>query len=243
MNITRAIQTLETVDAKNKRTISATISRYTTDSNGVVLAGGAIPASEKKPFPFHLFGDFDRVSGYAIADNLVNKQFNTLLFGVYVWGVNTPLFYFTGGIATINNYMKKGDIVFIYVDDLQAPNYFTFIVISANQGGFASMVAQSNISQLDASGNWGVFQLDGLKYTWTNDDQLQHPVYLIRTYPNGSNVSNPINPQAYYNPQDQKNNVHTTILPITAIVNQYFGITGFLDYNNPVLNLVFTFHV
>ncbi|MCK9479760.1 MAG: hypothetical protein M0R40_09745 [Firmicutes bacterium] len=230
----------QTVNAIKKLAVQAKVMRYTTDALGTILANAAVPVADRKPYPFHLFGDFDRNGGYQIADQ-ITQRFNTNLYAVYVVGNNTPFFNFLP-IQTIQNVVRKGDIVFMYVNDVLAPTIFTFIVITTvNRGGFASLVAQSNISQIGDKGYWGVMNFDGIRYKWSDDAQLEHPLYLITTEYTGDFKFNVFNPLSYWNP-DQKNEVKQLVLPLSMNVNQYAGISSFLDFDNLSLELLFEFY-
>ncbi len=233
---------IASVQAFRKFSLNINIKRFTTDSNGTILADADIDISQKKPFPYHLFSQFDQQGGYAIADNILRQEYNTNLFGVYIWGNNTPLFFFNP-LATINGELKKGDTVFIYVDDPIAPSFFTFVIITtvSPNAGYTSLVAQTSITQLDTN-HWGVCKIWDLRYTWYNDQQLNHPVYLIHNKFNSAFKYDPINPAAYYFPQ-QHPNVKVAVIPLDVILNQYFGMSGFLAYENPLLNMSFELYI
>lgn len=224
------------VDATRRFSLNLNVTRYTTDVNGTILADGAIPASQKTPMPFHLFGEFDRNGGFEIADKLLSPVWNTKLFSVYVWGLNSPLFFFNA-LADINNKFRKGDMLFVYVDDINAPNYFTFVIVSAQQGAYASLVGQLNTTQLDAQ-RWGTFKIFNIDYTWINDAQLDNAVYIIESRFDCSFRSDPLQPRAYYHVQ-YKPGVNKIQIPINAIGNQNFGLSSFMAYENSVLNLSF----
>lgn len=239
--ITKNQAPLNSRPALKKFTLAINIKRYTTDSNGVILADAAVPASQKKAFPFHLFGEFDRQSGYAVADQIASERAESILFGVYVWGNNTPLFYFNP-LSDVNTKFKKGDVLFVYVDDLNAPNYFTFIVVSSQVGGYASLVSQSNISQIDDNGAWGVFKFFELQYTWVNDEQLANPIYQINTRFNSAFKYDVFDPLAFRYIQ-QKTDVRTLVMPIEMLLNQYIGLTSFLAFENSLLSLSFNLYI
>jgi len=234
--------TLEQVNADQKEFIVLNVRRFTTDANGTVLDDAAIPATLKKPFPYYLFGEFDRNSGYAIADQILSKYYNTILFGVYVWGINTPLF-FPNPIATINLEFRKGDVLFVYVDDINNPSYYVFIVVNSQNGPYASLVSQMNTTQLDKQ-RWGTFKIFDLQYGWTSDTQLQlgQPIFTVLTEWNANFFADSVNPKTWYRPQN-KPGVNELIVPINAVANQHFGLGSFLTYNNPLLTLSFIIYV
>lgn len=240
-SIIRNVATLNSRDALKKLTLSVNVRRLTTDSNGTILDDATVPIDQRKAYPFHLFGEFDRQGGYNIADSIVSGKENTILFGVYVWGLNSPLFFFSI-LATINNQFKKGDLIFIYVDNINAPNYFHFVIVTTDTGGYASLVSQSNITQLDDSGYWGVFKFFDIKYSWIHDSQVDYPLIKIKTRYNGASTSDSINPEAYLYTQQQPD-IHVILIELEAVLNQYFGLTSFISWQNPILGLTFNIYV
>lgn len=227
---------IETRPAVKKIPLNIFVKRYTTDGTGQILATPAIPASMQGAFAFHAFGEFDRQGGFQIADKVTNVN-GSILFSTYVYGLNTPLFFFSP-LANINAQFKKGDIIHVYVDNINAPNYFTFVVISTTSGGYASLVSQSNITQIDDNGPWGVFKCDEIKFTWYNDEQLNYPLVTIQSYYNGNYKSDSFDPSSYYSTM-QKPDLKTVYIPVKMLVNQYAGLSGYIPLENSVLNLEF----
>lgn len=236
-NITVNEPAIKQVEAKNRYTLSVNIKRFTTDQSGTVLDDAAIPLALKKPFPFHMFGEFDRNGGYSIADGLLSRVNNTILFSVYTWGLNSPIFFFNP-LATINNEFTKGDTVFVYVDDIVSPNYFIFVIIQAQQSAYGSLVGQLNTTQLDRN-NWGTFKLYNVDYSWIHENQLDQSVFIIRSRFDASFTADQLQPRAYYSTM-YKQGVRKLILPVDAIANQFYGMSSFIAYENPLLNLMFT---
>lgn len=236
--ITKNVAPLTVRDALKKFTISALIKRFTTDANGIIQ--NPVPVVFQKPLPFHLWGDYDKNGGYQIAD-LVTQQFDTILMDFFTVGINTP-FFFAAPFNNINAQFKKGDIVFHYVDDLNNPNFHTFVIISARQGGFGSLVSQSNVSQIDDNGNWGVFKVDHMRFIWENDEQLYLPFFTIKTQFNGRFESNSFLPIEYRN-NIQQEDVKNIIIPTEFLCSQYFGLSGYIDWQNPTLELVFVLYL
>lgn len=223
--------------ALKKFTLTAKINRFTCDASGTIIPDILVPTSEQKAYPFHLFGEFDRVSGYAISDGVLRELEDTKLFSVYVAGVNTPLFFFSP-LNTINSKISKGDLIFIYVDDLNAPTYFHFVIISTNQGGFASLTSIGNVTQIDDTDNWGGFYFEKFKFNWVDDAQMNFPFYNIQTNYKSSFQANPINLELYRF-IEQKPEVKALTIAVSMLINQYNGLSGYIAWQNPSLNLSF----
>lgn len=218
--------------------LALNITRYTCDSSGTVLNDAAVPVDQRKAYPFHLFNEFDHRGGYSICDSIVQSQYRTNLFTVYVVGVGTPLFYFSPA-ATINSFLKKGDVVFVYVDDILAPSYFHFVVISATQGGYASLLALTHTTQIDENLMYGNYRFDGFDYSWSNDQQLKYPIIPIQTrFDSSYRQQSPFNPIAFDSPY-QRDTVKVRTIDIEMLINQYIGLTHFIAWENPLLTLSF----
>lgn len=230
---------LQEKPATRKLTLEARINRYTCDSNGTILNDAAVPVADRKPYPFHLFGYFDQAGGYALADGIL-QRYNTNLFAIYTHGIGTPMFFFSP-LNTINNVLKKGDLVFLYLDDLNAPNIFTFIVVHAMSGGFASLTSETNIARLDKH-HWGSFRFDSFLYSWSNDAQLDQPIVMIKTRYDGDFETDRLNPRSYRYTTEQPN-VRTIRIPLQMLVNQYSGLSSYLDFNNSELQVLFELYL
>lgn len=236
--IIKNVAPLEQKNALKKFSVQTSVKRYTTDVNGVIQ--NIIPAVAQIPFPFHLFGAWDKNGGYNIA-NLVTNKYDTKLLAVYTYGVNTP-FFFANPFANINSVLKFGDIIFMYVDDYIAPTFYTYVIISARQGGYASYVDQSNISQIDDNGAWGVFKIFDFTMHWNDDEQLNYPFFKIKTRFDGQykyDTHDPLENRNAY----QRENVKVIRIPCEVVLNQFIGISGFIPYENNYLELIFNFYL
>ncbi len=230
---------IESIQPKKKISIGLNIRRYSTDVNGTIIADNLLPASMQVAYPFHLFGQFDRESGYSIADKVMRNKNNTNLFSVYVWGLNSPLFFFNP-LADINNKFQKGDVVFVYADDLTAPNFFTFVFINSLDGNYSSICAQSVVSQLNNQ-NWGAFKMFELQQGWVDDNQLDQLWFFINTKFDGRFETDNKSPYDYYNPEisSQKK----IVISYEAVVNQFLGLSSFIAFENSLLTLSIIIYV
>jgi hypothetical protein len=198
------VPSIQDVQSKRKLSIALNIRRYSTDANGTIINDAIVPASMQVAYPFHLFGQFDKESGYAIADKATRDKNNTKLFSVYVWGLNSPLFFFNP-LADINGKFQKGDVIFVYVDDLTSPTCFSFVIVNSQDGNYASIAAITMTTQLD-SNNWGAFKLFEIQESWTDDAQLDQLWFLIHTKFDGRFQSDNKSPYDYFNPEINKQN-------------------------------------
>lgn len=227
--------------AMKRFTLSVNIKRYTTDSTGAIIDDALVPVDQRKAYAFHLFNEFDRQGGYAMCDQILREIEDTNLYRAYVAGMNMPQFPFSGGIATINGRIKKGDLIFEYVDDIESPNYFHFVIVSATQGGFASLSSLTNMPQLDEIAPWGAFRIQGFKYAWENNSQLYKPMFMIKTNYKSAYQANPIDPAGYLTP-NLKPGINSVNIPYELLLNQFTGLSGYITWENSNLNLAFNIY-
>lgn len=248
--LTKNTATLSERMATKRFEVQAKIKRYTTDPLGVIQAPAAIPVSQRKNLPFHLFGEFDRQGGYAVANMVTNPHINgyydndIFYLATYVYGINSPFILFNP-VSDLNQNLSPGDIIHLFVDSLTAPNFYHFVVISAGKhlAGFASLVSQSNISQIDdKTGFWGSFKIAVIDYIFTNRIQVKQPLFTIQTRFDGVYQKQQINPMEFYTP-NYLPGVNIFTVPLGILVNQYTGLSGILDFNETELQLIFKFYI
>src|SRR5690606_41844598 len=83
-------------------TIGIQVKRIYTDVDGVILDKTTVPASLQIDFPVYLWGEFDRLGAFYIANRLqpVNPVVSMLHTGVWGSGAN-PYFYGFSGLSNI----------------------------------------------------------------------------------------------------------------------------------------------
>jgi hypothetical protein len=129
-----------------KQNFTINIARYFTDVNGTIINKTTLPAYFQLKFPLFLLGFFDLISGYA--KSIIN--YPSLTGSVYlcsfVYGVNVPFLQITG-FNTVKNQCKIGDIVTVYVDDIDNPNVYAWIIQSVPNASLYSLIfALENIT-------------------------------------------------------------------------------------------------
>lgn len=238
-NLRLNVPNVRDVTSKKKISIGLNIRRLSTDVNGTIVADNLLPASMQTNYPFHLFGEFDRASGYAIADKAMRDKNGTKLFSVYVWGVNSPLFFFNP-LADINKFFQKGDIIFVYVDDLIAPTTFSFVFINSLDGNYASISAMTVTNQLD-SNNWGAFKIGEIHEGWVDDSQLDQLWFFINTKFDGRFLTDNKSPYDYFNPEINVQN--KIVISYESVVNQFLGLSSFIAFQNNLLTVSLIIYV
>lgn len=166
------------------RTIPVTIKRYFTDVDGAVLDKNdvAIPAALKVEYPFFVFGDFDRNGGYGTALKAMGPVPGTFYLTSFVNGNGMTAQQFTGftGFNTVRNFIGYGDIVHIFTDNVNAPNFFVWVVMSNKYGPLSSII--SNSSSIQRDGLVGKIYIEHFNYYTDNGNgQWAIPLHFTRS--------------------------------------------------------------
>ena len=129
--------------------VSLNVNRYFTDVDGQIINKATLPLSFQLDFPFYLLGNYDSKSGYRKGIKNVPPQFGSTYLCSFIYGVQIPFLQLTG-LNTIKNFCDLGDIVHVYVDDLNNPDFYCWIVQSGNNVGAYSLISSLEGVTLDS---------------------------------------------------------------------------------------------
>lgn len=207
-------------------TLSTVVKRYFTDVDGRLLAknnAGLVAAGMAVSYPVFMLGQWDKESAYKAGLNIVPPLGNAKYLQTFVNGyplttnqIVTPY----SGVNAIQPLLKNGDIVQVYTDDLTAPNYFAWIVISSNVTGLASVLSNLGTRQDDNR----LMKLFCYEINLITDFTLQ--LSEAWHYCHVDNLGNVKDNQVTYNMFNNPFNVLPNVLPLATefILNQYIGI-------------------
>ncbi len=229
------IQPLKAISGQGS--LNVNITRYFTDVDGVILnkSSVAIPSTMKTAYPVFMLGNFDRVGGYNVGQKTLPINPNYVFLMTYVHGVNEP-FLWSSGFNTVQTRFKKGDIICVFTDSLDAPSCFAFIVQTCEYGGLASIISNTQTQQTD--GKIGVMSVKNISYQVDNANQLAQ-VWQIVTLDNlGQFQQNPFNPIIAKNPYVYKLD-DFLLLEFSFIFTQYIAINFLMNYESDTINVNF----
>lgn len=210
----------------NEHTIPLVINRYYTDVNGAIVDKNLVPANLKVNFPVYLFAQFDRNGGYRKSQQITPPIPGTYFLMTYTQGINSPFLAFTG-VNTIKGKISSGDIVIIYTDDLENPNYYIWIVISCNSVSFASVLANTETIQNDH--RIGVLSLKQINYYVSVREQFDQAL-VFASYDNIGNFrSDSIQPNIFLSPLVAQQGFLTINTPYK--IDQYIGLSMYMVFN------------
>jgi len=211
-----------------------TIKRFYTDVNGTIVDKSTVPVSLQKGFPFWMFGQFDKAGGYRVGNAVLPPDLATPYLCSFVVGVDTP-FLFATGLNNVNNQFLLGDIVHVFTDSIQTPNFYIFIQQSCPGGSVASVY--DNARQAEPQ----KLNIEGANYfAFTGADQnLQFAENLNYTVidPDGTGYKNyPKNPLAS---QQVFNKQNFIFFPINFQVDQYQQLSSTINFLIDTINFHF----
>jgi hypothetical protein len=216
-------------------TIALRIKRFYTDTDGQILNknDASIPQNLKTQIPFYLFGAFDLAGGYSNCLQAVPPDAATRYLMTFVYGINAPFLSFTG-FNTINSQLQIGDIVHVYCDNIQNPNFFIWIVIHASKAPFASIIDNTKTLQNDFRINQ--IRIKDIDYL-ASDAQYTTPLHFIQFDNIGAFRVDQIQPYMYKNAFVALDDFIN--MKIRFDLDQYIAVSTYFLFDTDLLQLNF----
>lgn len=215
-------------------TLPITISRYYTDVDGAVIAKALAPAALQVSFPAFVLGAYDMDGGFKIALQARPVAPGIYYLLSYVQGQALPFPYATG-LNTVNAFISNGDIVSVFTDSIDAPNYYIYIVQSLNRPGTAglgSVIKNLRTSKIKAK---------AIQMYSTNNAQFSEALKYITANETGLYIQDDVNPLSFKDPLTQYQNGFIDILTRFEM-SHYFGIAFYFLYSSDSVSLNFKIH-
>lgn len=247
-NATKAIsfdRRPQPVNARNvlqpKHTIPLAVRRLFTDVNGTVIDKATVPLALQTRYPVFLLGEFDRQGGFAVGRKIIAPDEATPFYQAFVNGMGATSQSVTGvsGLNDIQQRLSAGDLVLVYTDDIETPNYFVWFIIKHTAGSYASVLSNSMSMQNDSRlGNLFVYEIVLRPDT---DAQLSQDLHFTRYDNIGNFTDNQIQPLGIYRSiMDYQNDLIR--LKTTFNITQFLGINFYMlfdcDYVTFDLNIL-----
>lgn len=214
------------------KSINFQVRRFYTDVNGTIIAKAAAPAALQVNYPVYLFGNYDRKGAYFMAQRNLPALPGAFFLHSFTYGLGMPFFFGFNALSTIQRELKPGDIVNVYTDNLLAPSFFVYIVVSCDVKSAASLVENTSISPL---------QIKEVFYYSDNVDQWEEPIQRLLLDPVSDFQANYVEPFIYRAPETVQNGFVKLVWSIT--INHYRGLNTYLQYATDSMNLVFKLNV
>lgn len=218
--------------------IPINIKRYFTDVDGAVIAKAAAPAALQTYYPFFMFGEFDREGGYNTALKALGVAPGTFYLTSFMNANGITAQQITGftGLNTVRNFIKNGDIVHVFTDNLNAPNFFVWVVVSNQYGAMSSIVGNSESHQKD--GLIGKIYLDFFKYYTDNpNEQFKTPLHFTRSTNIATWSDNQVQPYIFKTPYTEQQGF--VDIQCQFNLDQYLSVGSFFQYTTESINMLF----
>lgn len=223
-------------------TIPIIIKRYFTDVNGTIVNKALVPPALQVEYPFAVFGDYDKQGGYSNSFKALQPIPGTEYLLSFVNGMGFIPQTLTGfsGVNTVKNVIGFGDLVHVFTDDSQNPNYFVWIVQKNSYGSLGSIVGNSETDQKD--GMLGKLYLQEFQYTTDNPvEQWRNPIHFVRSTNNSTWRSDQVQPYIFKTPDNEQAELITikcefNLDQFLALVNYFYFDTEIITWNFKIRN-------
>jgi hypothetical protein len=228
--------TLEAVTKPLQKNTGLTVivKRFFTDVNGTIVAKSLVPLSMQVDYPFWMFGQFDKSGGYKIGNVIAPPNINTPYLGSFVIGLDMPYLFGTG-LNTIQRQTTIGDVVHVFTDNIDAPNYYAFIVQTSESASISSIY----FNAIEAEKN--KIHINGINmFVYSNGQpslQFAKNVNLTRIDSLGAYVNHPETFLAF----DQVDNkqAYFITVPLKMAVDQYNLVSSYIDFSADQIQFAF----
>jgi hypothetical protein len=217
-----------------EHSIPVKITRYFTDVNGTIVDKTLVPASLQVKYPIYLLGQFDRNGGYKKSITATPPMPGTFYYMSFTQGVNSPFLSFTG-LNTIKGFIRTGDIVEVFTDDLENPTYFVWFVISSEPVSISSII--SNTESTQADNRIGVLYVQNYQYVSDNAAQYFEPIIYSRFDNIGNYRTDSVQPYIYKTPYVEQTGILT--IDNDFKLDQYIGLNMYFLFATNSITLTF----
>jgi len=215
-----------------EHTIPLKISRYYTDVNGTIVDKALVPVNLQVRYPITLFGQFDRNGGWKKSLQAVPVTPGTYFLMTFTSGINQPFLAFTGA-NNIKGKIGLGDVVNVFTDDLENPNYFIWFVLSSDTVSLSSVV--SNTESIQNDKRIGVLNLKEINYYFAGSteaiilEQFSQPLNFLNFDNIGNFRGDDIQPSMFLNPFVRQRGFLTISTPFQ--IDQYKALVFYMVFN------------
>jgi len=211
---------------KKRDDFDITVTRYYTDMSGVIIDKSLVPTTLKQKIPFYLFHRLDHNSGYKIGNAICPPMPGIFYVYTFTPGIGLDYFSFQFG----NNVKSKftlGDVVHVYTDDLNAPNYLIWIILHSRFQPYSGLIETSQ----------GKIQTTSILYFTDNTLNYGEAIHMIQSNFIGIYKDNQYQPLSFKTPQMFQQDFIELQLQIK--ITDYLGLASYIQFTTDQLQFVF----
>lgn len=228
-----------------RQSLQIDVKRIVTTVDYAVINKSLLPAAMQVAYPVYMFNEYDRKGGLFYGNTINPPNQNTKFLYTMIWGADPLPQGFFSGLNTIQNFLNLGDVCCIYTDDLQAPNYFVWIVLSTSKNSIGSVFNDLNdhdhfhvpvdIAPIEKLH----LETDFVKYYADNKKQWGQTLKAHRNTKTGTfEAFNQNNANGAYNTPDTFDNGFLYV-NFPVVLDQYLGIYTYMLYNTDSMSFEF----
>lgn len=208
---------------KRLKDVKISVKRYFTNTDGRVIDKNTLPSNLQQSLPFFLFNEYDRRGGY-FQSNKVSRVENQNWVYLTSCAGGDNLFRLFLGINNIQNYYQGGDLLQVWTDSKEVPNYYCWFVISLDSKSMASFTEF-----------YPKVYVDGLRFSTDNDDNYYEPLKLLAIDEFGSPSDETQVPNTDLTPNNQ--NLLSVDVPLKWFLSTAAGVIGYFLFDTESISL------
>lgn len=216
--------------------LQITVKRFYTDVLGTIVDKSTVPAALQVNLPFYVFGEYDRLGGYQLGLKNTPPPNTVKFLQSFTYGIGNPFFYGFTGLSDIQGQLSIGDLVQVYTDDLNAPNYFIYIVQSS-PGNRSLVSILANLTALPYDPDYGYIRVKGVDYYTENEEQWKENLKFLKYDMLGLVSSDGVSPYVWKNSKT----INDQFIAVRAKfrLDQYIAINSYMLYDTDAITLTF----
>lgn len=206
--------------------LQVNVTRYFTDTNGLLFDKSLASAGLQVSYPFYLFHRFDKMGGFRIGQSI--KPPTGSAFYYYTYDVDMSFDYWQiSGTNNIKGKLRSGDTCIVFTDDILAPNTLVWIVISCPLQSYSSIVNSlpDNLNVKD------------FLYIADNTANYNEALHFNKTTPLGIYKDDQYQPLSFKTRETVSQDFIKVALSFN--ISQYLGIFSYMQYNTDSIQFIF----
>jgi len=238
---TLGLNPLAKLDGPGIQSIEIEVKKFITDVNGVIV--DLVTSGWYAKLPFILFGNYDFSSGFATGFKLlpvirdaVRGNYTPIYLCSFVQGLGSPLAFLTfGGGSNIQDEIQNGDVVHLFTDDFQNPNWFGWVILHSGFAPYAGIVNNLRSDVLK------IKQINMLPSgpSLAVNAQYDQELTVIKLSPTGDYKKTGVTPSRFKNPNYAQNDL--VAMPVNLSIDQFQEIGSYITV--PIESINFSLQI
>lgn len=210
--------------------LTVNVRRYFTDVDGQVIDKTTLPANLQKDLPFYIFGKYDFDSGYKAALEEVPPPEDWVYMYSFPVAREFSFLLNFSGLNNVKDRLRASDVVQLYTDDINNPNFFCFIQVGISLQSYSGLLLNMNS---------GKYLVNNFGYATDNFQQYTEPIAIVEQNPFSEPRRDFFQPLKYKPPSDFLRDDLTMRLKIQF--SQYVGMYSRMKFATDLIDFSYNF--